>query len=707
MSTSSPSPPPYQPLVRDGHTREPDKLPSMFISSTVPVIDENTIILGATHPTLSTADPQDDGWFISDFYAFNYLFKGLGMQQTWLTAVEPAKLVEKYGPFLHGNPYEEQKICLSQELLDSDELSPVTVVSPERMIDQFLIEAKKASELAKRTSAPLLLLIFCHGLPYFHFLLNNADKQRGLGMVRLKGVLELGVRVTLVTTACHSGGWATSPDFNHTTMAASDETTTKHGTSNAWGVCQSIGRSCSSVFANTLVDSLSSAASPLLDPRERSQPLPHPLRTQPMLHAEEPDGIQTLQPEEPDESQTQMYNAFCESIWEVCEHRVTRPWSEQGFTFSAQGDEWDLSWTGRTGVPLADFKRRWEQLASHPYTGPADIRDLRNTHPDNHTFREADPASTSESDDEETVHQMTDNIDHGRIKAMGRIFHQTSPGDWDGGRMVGFGGTLRAYYERDEFKKRASKFAAAIRFRWEMALLTDYIVSVFGLPMPSGRICILWHYFTWRAAIARTDPTWEERYKVIRSALGDCFILLPNDNQGPLFFRPNCYLLAALVEANKPDDEIMAIVSAIEQFMETLKEFHEQRACQDERIQIHVRFTSDSLQIQFRLNSDSILFYFKNPYNILQTTSSAYLAFLYLRTALVETNKPDDETMAIISAIEQFLETLKEFHEQRACQDERVHDRGRGHGRVWLKTIDRRALESLAPVKSLRLLRAC
>lgn len=39
----------------------------------------------------------------------------------------------------------------------------------------------------------------------------------------------------------------------------------------------------------------------------------------------------------------------------------------------------------------------------------------------------------------EIVYQMTDSISHGRIKAMGRSFHQTFPGDWDGGRMVGFG----------------------------------------------------------------------------------------------------------------------------------------------------------------------------------------------------------------------------------------------------------------------------
>ncbi|KUM59627.1 hypothetical protein ACN42_g7508 [Penicillium freii] len=210
-SSSSSSSFPYQPLVQGGHARQPDKLPSMFISSTVPVVHENTIILGATHPTLSTANPKDDGWFISDFYAFNYLFKGPGMQQTWLAAVEPAELVKEYGSFLHGSPYEERNICLSQELLGSDELSPVIVVSPATMIDQFRIEARRASELVKKMSPPLLLLIFCHGLPNFHLLLNNGDTQRGLSRVRLKGVLELGVRVTLITTACHSGVWATSP----------------------------------------------------------------------------------------------------------------------------------------------------------------------------------------------------------------------------------------------------------------------------------------------------------------------------------------------------------------------------------------------------------------------------------------------------------------------------------------------------------------
>lgn len=137
-------------------------------------------------------------------------------------------------------------------------------------------------------------------------------------------------------------------------MAAADESTTKYGTSNAWGVSQRIGGSCGSVFARTLVQNLSSASNPLFDPRERSQSLHSPI-TQPLLHAEEPD-----------KSQTQTYNVFCHSSWEACEHRVTRLWNEQGFSSSAQGDEWDHSWTGRAGVPLADFKRRWEHSPPTP-----------------------------------------------------------------------------------------------------------------------------------------------------------------------------------------------------------------------------------------------------------------------------------------------------------------------------------------------------
>lgn len=164
---------------------------------------------------LSSSDTSIESFLFFSLGASIFFSFSIQKAHTQLTAVQPAKLIQEYSLFLHGYPHEERKICLIQELLHSDELSTVTVVSTARMIDQFLIEAKRASEMAKRTSALLLILIFCRRLAKFHLLSGDGKKHEGLSIVRLD-VLELGVHVTLITTACHSVGWVTSPGSNHT-----------------------------------------------------------------------------------------------------------------------------------------------------------------------------------------------------------------------------------------------------------------------------------------------------------------------------------------------------------------------------------------------------------------------------------------------------------------------------------------------------------
>ncbi|KAJ5698632.1 hypothetical protein N7462_000637 [Penicillium macrosclerotiorum] len=69
----------------------------------------------------------------------------------------------------------------------------------------------------------MLLLLFCHGLPNFDLLLDNRRQAKRLSTTPLRGVPGFGARVTLVTTACYSGGWAVSPDFNYTVMAATSD----------------------------------------------------------------------------------------------------------------------------------------------------------------------------------------------------------------------------------------------------------------------------------------------------------------------------------------------------------------------------------------------------------------------------------------------------------------------------------------------------
>lgn len=77
---------PEQRLTRCGHIRNQEWAPSIFFSFPPATIHDNCIILAATHPTVQTGDPCKDGWFLANFYAFNYMLKGLGSEQVWLTA---------------------------------------------------------------------------------------------------------------------------------------------------------------------------------------------------------------------------------------------------------------------------------------------------------------------------------------------------------------------------------------------------------------------------------------------------------------------------------------------------------------------------------------------------------------------------------------------------------------------------------------------
>ncbi|XHG00870.1 hypothetical protein AWENTII_004285 [Aspergillus wentii] len=151
----------------------------VFFTSTPPVVHGNTIIVAATHPSIETGAQNRDGSFLSDFYAFNYLFKGLGLEQTWLTAAAPETLLEKHEPYYYSNPYEHCREVLSRALLDNHELTPVAVVESSEMIDRFLSEAQTASERAKRENASVLLLAFCHGLPNTELLLNCGNLNKG------------------------------------------------------------------------------------------------------------------------------------------------------------------------------------------------------------------------------------------------------------------------------------------------------------------------------------------------------------------------------------------------------------------------------------------------------------------------------------------------------------------------------------------------
>jgi hypothetical protein len=84
------------------------------------------IALCGTSEIQSEASPRKDGWMVADFFLWKAILKGMGASQTWMTCLDPRKLIEKYesqypdGLYLQGDPYEENRaVMLSRARLDS------------------------------------------------------------------------------------------------------------------------------------------------------------------------------------------------------------------------------------------------------------------------------------------------------------------------------------------------------------------------------------------------------------------------------------------------------------------------------------------------------------------------------------------------------------------------------------------------------------
>ena len=121
-------------LVTGGAYKGRKQLPPVIPCRTLPDIGHNAIIIGVCGVPAWDITFQEDSWFLSDFCAFNYLLKGLGSRQTWISAVSEDAILEfiKSHPelrpgLLHGNPYNDRKIVFSNELNNKKELTPFTV----------------------------------------------------------------------------------------------------------------------------------------------------------------------------------------------------------------------------------------------------------------------------------------------------------------------------------------------------------------------------------------------------------------------------------------------------------------------------------------------------------------------------------------------------------------------------------------------------
>ncbi|KAI0164085.1 hypothetical protein GGR57DRAFT_498182 [Xylariaceae sp. FL1272] len=558
------------PGVQGAHMRNPNEAPSTYISRTIPVIHKDSYILAAVSPPL-----------MSDFYAFNCLFKDTGSAQKWITAVDPHALLKKYeaegygDALLHGNPYQDRKVVLSDDLMKKGQLTKPTVVKESEMVERFLKEAKEASDAAAKKDVPLILLVFCHGLETHEL---SLDSGKGLSALILRGYLEPRAQVTLITNACFSGGWAIDPDFNNPVTIAAGHRKQSH----SGGLSDSMGRASGSVFVSSLVNTLISTASPLIEASAPSTPTR-------AGHEKERKISLPLQPESPTAQQTTTYNKFCHSVWDACKN-ITRLSSMHTFAYSARHENWDHSWTGSTGIQISHYEKRWNQLPVVEYKGSPEAKAQWDVDSSNQGSSSGNaPVAKSDGVNDTFNQKMIENMRNRQAQELARLFvTRTCPGDWTAGVNISYGGQLRRCADGKRPNKLSNpdseegwfdmmEVVASIKFRWEMCGLADLIAQKYELPMPNGQECLFWDRYVPKIEAVKGLPNFEHLDDIAHAALRDGgFIIHPRPEQGPMFARPWHYLSAAIAQWGQSEDKTKKLVSQILHFLQQFRESEEQ-----------------------------------------------------------------------------------------------------------------------------------
>lgn len=332
--------------------------PTFISKCPIPDIQPNTMVVAVCGITdwADEASPQKSGWFFSDFYLFHHLLKEVSRDQIWLTSVSPEYAVQKYGEYLHGDSdpgaMSARRVVLDKAMLS--EVSDIRTVRPRDLRERFLSSLLDVCTKSREQDRPVLVLIFGHGIAgSFNIVLggegdpDKRPKNSELTMDLFK--IAISTRrptknLCLLTTACFGGGWAINPELNITTMAGAGPNLETL----SWPISGTANmRACGSPYVGAIADCLKRLTIEDWD----DDPEPNP--------------------------QTPSYAGFIHLITDAVQKADPRMVTGQGGRyslqqpmFSAENDDWAMSYSERTGLPLNRFQERWMKLrAPRPSSG--------------------------------------------------------------------------------------------------------------------------------------------------------------------------------------------------------------------------------------------------------------------------------------------------------------------------------------------------
>jgi hypothetical protein len=298
--------------------------------------------------------------------------------QLWLSSCSPSDLIRKHQRYLHGPANGiagDRRVVMNEQMLPRDEMRAGFRVFQEKdLLERFLATLKSEIKEAARTKQPVLVLIFGHGDNRASGILIGCKKGPfKLTQERLASVLQKEVQTTMILTSCYSGGWLMMPNsnenfyakptFNHSFLTAAGHT----NQSLSWSLSQSIGRQAGgSVFASCLLYSIITASDRTEGFYSREKVSFEELNDEGQPTGDKKGKLIKIREDDEGEEISLSMAALTQQILYECEARYGSLWDQHQFSFAAQDDLWAKAWGNRTGLPLLNYKEKWESLPEAP-----------------------------------------------------------------------------------------------------------------------------------------------------------------------------------------------------------------------------------------------------------------------------------------------------------------------------------------------------
>lgn len=542
-----------------------------FTLHTPPDITGRTRIVAMLGISDDAAPDGDNGWFVSDFFAFWNIFQGITGNQTWYHCLDLDDLVEKHERYSHGNPYGQRKVVLDAGILARSKISrhPVERIRPNqlKLNTKKLITAEcRAAEIANET---VLILMLGHRDPNNHGIELGTGGRATLKINEFRQATRaFKIGITMITTSCFSGGWTCNPQLNLSTMTAAGE----KKPSLSWRFSGSTGRACGSMFTTALVQKLTRVGA-----------------TNKSLGDEDETGDHT-------EDQEETYADFTRTVHEHLLKDVDRRGYEHGLTFGAQDDAWGMCWGERTGIPLGRFEERWDSLEN--WGKDATL------HPGDPLNR--DPAVTDEqlaeylrlrAEAKSKGKKATIESGPEAYEALGSALGKRKRSGLYGGTIRGLVSMvsnlgaeyLNSYQGYDDTaddgglhnkirriqsgeETRIDEIEYAYRrldYRMTQMSTADNYLRVMDIPAPEGQLCCEYNTKKIREEVEK------DKFSVIQRLIFDHKVLFPRpvEGQGRPFYKGMDYLIAAFHYANTSKDDV---VKKLDSLMVTLDKILDQ-----------------------------------------------------------------------------------------------------------------------------------